>query len=555
MQIRQVLIIVGLVILGGAIYFWWNQNSFSKGDVILEILAPDSLEFGKEFEYLVKVKNLSNFELEDVNLRFEYPESFDFPSEVNISRKIEVIYPKQELTFTFPAIALGELGSKHQALVWLSFRPKGLKSLFTLESSKISLIESLPFNLEIDLPSKVSIGNQVSFNINYFSNADYLLDDVRIQIEYPANFELIAIKPASLDKSEWKVGPLSKAEGGRINIVGIFRGRSGEKRVVKARAIFWKGDKAIELKRVSKITELSSPEIFIFQEINGNPKYIAEPGDLLHYKIKFKNIGRSALKDLFLIVKLEGEAFDFNTLKSEKGRFKLGDNTLIFDSRDLPQLAYLEPQEEGEVEFWIELKDKWEMKSPQDKDHFVKNEVIVSHSREEFITKIGAKVEFQQKGFYQDEVFGNQGPIPPKVGVPTTYTIIWQIKTLFSDLKDVKVRAKLPPFVEFTGKTFPQKVNIVFDSESKELIWDVGKVPAGTGYFENLKPLSLAFQVKLLPTKDLDGKIAPLILSTSLEGEDTWTGKRVEVKLGSLDTSLQGSENLPEEKAKVQNNI
>jgi hypothetical protein len=80
-------------------------------------------------------------------------------------------------------------------------------------------------------------------------------------------------------------------------------------------------------------------------------------GDWLHYEIYFKNIGEEELTNLTLISKLEGEAFDFTTLKTNLGIFHPEDNSIIFDWRKVDQLVSLPPTKEGKVEFWIKLKD------------------------------------------------------------------------------------------------------------------------------------------------------------------------------------------------------
>ncbi|MFH1222839.1 MAG: hypothetical protein V1647_00675, partial [Pseudomonadota bacterium] len=64
------------------------------------------------------------------------------------------------------------------------------------------------------------------------------------------------------------------------------------------------------------------------------------------------------------------------------------------------------------------------------KNPYLSDKVFISQIEQEFVTKVSSKMELVQKGYYQDEVFGNSGPVPPRVGEPTTYTIMWYVKNM-----------------------------------------------------------------------------------------------------------------------------
>jgi hypothetical protein len=290
------------------------------------------------------------------------------------------------------------------------------------------------------------------------------------------------------------------------------------------------------LKEITEGTEIRESSLSIFQRINGVSQYVANPGDVLHYEIFFRNIGEGQFRDLFLVSKLEGRAFDFDTLKSESGQFNKGDNSLVWDWREVPQLQFLGQGEEGKVEFWINLKKDWQTSSPQDKNFSLKNKVILSQSKEEFETKINSKLEISQKGFFSDEVFGNSGPLPPKVGENTTYTIIWQAKNYYNDVKNVKVKAALPPQVKLTGKIFPEGSGLTFDSRSREIVWDAGDLAPATGILN--QPPNVSFQVSLTPVSSQLGQMPDIIGEAKITGEDDWTGVNLEARDAAVDTTL-----------------
>ncbi len=139
--------------------------------------------------------------------------------------------------------------------------------------------------------------------------------------------------------------------------------------------------------------------------------------------------------------------------------------------------------------------------------------------------------------------------MPPNTISPTTYTILWQIKNFYNDLSNVKVKAVLPPYVQLTGKVFEETSKLTFDSQSKELVWEVGQVPATAGI---LQPgPSIAFQIELKSQSEHIGTFPILIGEAVVSGEDDWTGQQISFTAPPLDTRLLKGENLPEEKAKV----
>jgi len=542
-----------LIILAGGVGlfgFWnWKSNIYSKETLKLEILAPNEATLVEEIEYLVKYKNNGSARLEEPKLIFEYPKySIVEGGVLRIEKLLDDIYPGEEKTVSFKAKLLGKEGEVRLAKAWLSYRPKNLKAKYESATTFSTTIKSVPLTFEFDLPIKIESGKDFRFNMNYFSNINELLTDLKIQMDYPFGFEFIESLPKSIEKNEWAIPVLNRSQGGRIEVFGRLSGEIGEARIFRAKLGIWREGEFVSLKEIEKGVEIIKPLIYLRQEINGNPRYAALPGDWLHYEIYFKNIGEDDLNNLFIICNLEGETFDFQTIKSDLGNFEAGDNSIIFDWRKVSQLQYLAPTEEGKVDFWVKLKDDLgNVKNP-----VLRNKVFISQVKEEFVTKISSKLELVQKGYFQDEVFGNSGSIPPKVGTATTYTIIWQMKNYYSDVKDVKVKASLPPQISLTGKIFPEEEasKFSFDSESREIVWSAGDLERGEGI---LSPgPNIAFQVEFLPESSQIGSTPEIIGQAKIEGLDSWTETILQFTTPALRTNLPDDPTITEEMGRVQ---
>jgi len=564
MRNKFVIILIIISISVGVAGFWYYQkNIYSKEIIKLEISAPERVETGEEVEYIVKYKNNGDTRVEEPKLVFEYPENSItedgyLRDEVGSEELGEAIYPGQEKTFQFKARLLGKENENRQAKAILTYRPKNLESRYESKTTFTSIIEKVPLTFEFDFPSKVESDKEIKFQLNYFSYIDYPLSDLGIKIEYPSNFEFKRASPPALENTEWTINLLDKSEGGRIEITGEVSGNIGEKKIFEAKLGLWQDGEFILLKETSKGIEIIEPSLYISQQINGNPQYVANAGDLLHYEIFFKNIGEKALTNLSLVTKLEGKIFDLETLKTFDGVFGPGDNSIIFDWKKVSKLRFLDSQEEGRVEFWLNLKDDWQMDNLEDKNLTIKNKIyLAQQAREEFTYKVNSKLVVEQKGYFNDTVFGNSGPIPPRAGETTTYTISWQIKNYYNPLKNVRVKAVLPAEVNLTGKIFPEEQNekFAFDPSSREIVWNIGDLEAGIGVLDSdvtTISTSLAFQLAFKPTVSQKGRTPEIIKEVSIFAEDSWTEELLKSSDESINTTLPDDESITEQQGIVQ---
>src|SRR4030042_779120 len=411
---KSTLVIVTIgIIIGLAGLYYYQRNVYSKDILKLEILGTEETDLLNEIEYIVKYKNNGNARLEDPELTFEFPEYTIFKNgeSQRIIKKSEelggAIYPGEERTIIFKARLLGKEGDAKTAKATLSYRPKNLKARYESSTTFTTLLKKVSLTFEFDMPSSVDSGKDLKIRLNYFSNANYPLSGLGVIVGYPSDFAFVTSKPSSLDKTEWDLGLLNKAEGGRIEITGKLRGDVGEEKVFQAKLGVWYDGEFVLLKEAIRGINIIKPTLYITQNINNNPELVADPGDYLHYEIFFRNVGEDFLTDMSLQVALSGSACDFSTIRALDGVYEEGDNSILWDWRRIADLQLLSPQEEGKVEFWIKLKDSWQITDVADKNPTITTKVYLSQAKAEFVNKVNSKMEVSQKAFYADEVFGN----------------------------------------------------------------------------------------------------------------------------------------------------
>ncbi len=545
---KKVIIFIALVvvIIAGFFGFWYYRDTiFSKEILKLEILGSDTAKVGDEIEYTVKYKNNGNFVLENPKLTFELPDnSLTEDGKTRLTQDLKDIYPGDEDFVQFKARLLGKEGDLKVAHAWLSYIPKNLSVRYESDTTFTTKIDNSPITLGFDLPSKVEKGKEITYSINYFSNIDYPLENLSVKVDSVSGFTFESADPTSLDNVEWKLNTLNKAQGGRINIKGLISADTGSHLTFSAHLGVWQDGTFVVVKEVTQDVEVIEPLLFISQQINSSANYVASPGENLHYEIFFRNIGSSPFDNLFIMSRLDASAFDLSTLKSDEGQVRPNDNLIIWDSKQISELQHLDSQQEVKVTFDVKLKDNWVPSDSEKNNILLKNKVNVSDISQEFDTKVNSNLTLNQKAYYSTQGgIQNSGPIPPQVNNATTYTITWQVNNSFNNVKNVKVRAVLPQGVALTSKISPdnQVPNFSLDSASREIVWSVGDLlaSAGTTNFWS----SVSFQISLTPNSFMQGKLAGLIGSATISGEDQFTGKVISNTVPAIDTSLPDDQN------------
>lgn len=533
----------GIAVLALAGYFLYHGQGFSKEALKLEILGPDNAQVGDQITYTVKYKNNSNFTLQNPKLVFEYPQYAVSDSGKTMETKnLNDIYPGDEEVVQYKARLFGAENDVKIAKATVSYVPKNLSAHYEASTNLATTINSVPLNLSFDLPTKLEIGKDTQFALNYFSNIDYNLTGLKITITRPDSFILANSDPQSLDNVEWDIDSLKKAQGGRITIFGRLDSSAGENLNFEAKIGIWENGDFVLLKDATAQVQAISSQLYITQQINGVPDYVSSPGENLHYEVYFKNTGSTPFQNLYVVDKLTGPEFDLSSLNVVSGIIQPDTNLMAWDWVHNPVLKNLNPGQEEKVEFYVKLKDNWPPSQTKQNSTVIDNKITIGDISQSFETKVNSKLAVLQQGMYQDNgVFGNSGPQPPITGQTTTYTINWQVQNFYNDVKNVKVKAILSPGVTLTGKISPsdQISKFSLDSASRQIIWAAAdSMPAGTGVSNT--PPAINFQISLKPSSGQANPM-PLISKLEITGEDQYTGKTIDWQGIPLDTNLSGN--------------
>ncbi len=552
---RLLLIIIPSVVIFLAIvgwFFWRGLTSFDKDKVSLEIEGPERVVSGEEIKYSVKYKNNTRLDLTSLQLVFYYPEDSILTDKEDLIETIELadLLIGQEEEIELPVRLIGLKGEEKEARAELTYQPAGLSSQYTNQADFSTTIISVPLVLDFDLPQRLVGGQSFDFSLRYLNQAEVSFDDLRIEIDYPEGFVFQSADPSALeDDSIWSLGKLMAGEQGRIFIRGSIQGEEGEAKSFKARLGFLEEEKFVPIAETIAALQISLSPLSVSQTVNGQTDYIAQAGQTLTYQIDYKNTTDIGIKNVVIASELQGKALDLTSLNEDSGSFDGQTQTITWKVSNLPALEFLGPYQEGQISFSINIKNPLPIESYSDKNFTVINTVKIDApevplalrdieiaGQSQMVTKIASQLTLQAQGYFQDDLIPNSGPIPPKVGQTTTYTIKWRLVNSANDLSGVKVEASLPPHVQWQNRISPANAGLTYNSQTGRLVWQVGDLPAATGVLLPVK--QVAFQIAITPGLAHLGGFVELIGQSKATDQDDFVGLQLTSTDEAIDTDL-----------------
>lgn len=524
-------LIVGLVVF----VYWYARSSFDRAWVSIEISGPERVVSGEEIVYIVKCKNSTKVALNDAQLTFRWPEG-SLPTSGELFEKMSLgsLAPQQTKEATFKGKLIGFRAVQKEISAILSYQPSKTQARFENEAVFLTQIIAVPLVLTLDFPDKVSAGQQITTALKYLNDSEAAFDNLVIKIEYPEGFVVSSTYPQP-QENIWQIGRIGSKEEGKVLVTGTINGNRGDTKTFRAYLGVTKDGSFIPYAETVKSLQISLPVLSLEQTINDVSDYIANCGSILDYKIKYRNNSQIGLPSAKITLKFDTRALDFSTLKlGGRGSFDSVGSTVTWDQSNTPELELLDAGQSGELLFSVKVKDDLPIKDYSDKNFAVYSITNSSSANPplalagqqiqdavEMSIKVNTKLGIESKGYYQDDLLPNSGPLPPQVGETTSYTIYWHVTNTSNDAEDVKVEATLPPSVAWLNKFKPTSTNFRYDSLNRKITWEIGNLSSGAGVLTPAK--YAAFQIGLTPSAPQINEVVEIIRPTVITGRDVFT--------------------------------
>ncbi|MEK9201704.1 MAG: hypothetical protein AAB944_01915 [Patescibacteria group bacterium] len=551
-----------LLSVATAVYmFYGGSVVVSSKNVDISVIGPISMPGGEELVLDIVVHNKNNVSLESANLLVEYPLGTRVPGDL----ETELLRDRQDLGVisaggimkkTIKTVLFGEKESVKQIKISLEYRVTGSNATFGKELLYDVTINSAPVTLTVEYPVEVNANQQFQMIITAVSNSSQIIRNLLVKVEYPFGFHFDESEPKTISESNtWRLGDLEPTSQRKIIIKGRIEGQAEEERTFRFNmgVASSKNEKIIGINFLSlpKSILIKKPPVDLSLNINfdSGPEYITSVGSRIHMSIEWFNTLPVNVLNGSVEVKLSGKAFDRTSVIAQNGGFYRSiDNTVMWDKNSNPVLSDIPARKTGavNVDFGIlrEPKDVISLRNPE-----VFAEVTLKGTRfspegapEEVVStatkriKILSDLNATGRLVYSTGPFTNKGPIPPKAEVETTYTAIWTVTNSFNSVSNATLYTTLPPYVSWLDRVEPSTERVSFDPGTRQLVWNLDQVAAGTGISRAARQVS--FQLSFLPSLG-QVNLSPIIVNAAkVGGKDDFTGTTVEMTQLPLTTRL-----------------
>ena len=578
MVIKTFTILAILAVTGSVGYLAYTLfDPLAKpSDKNIDLLAqiPVAVSSGSVTPVSLTIENRNRIALDYAVLTAIYPpgtrSGTDSSQEMKDDRKIlGPIESGKSAQYDAQVIFLGKENTDQNITFRLEYRFRGINSSFIKELPRPVRLNSSPVNIDVKTLSEVSSGQSVDFDIVATANTVVPIQNVVLSIDYPQGFQYLDATPEpTFANNGWSVGTLKPGDRFKVRLRGVLSGDDGQKRSFKTTV--GSGDTqlsgAITEEFASALSTIALRASFIGVDLFFDDRpvgdSIANFGKTITGRVLWKNNLPVKILDAEIEVKLYGTALDRASIKANDGGFYRSlDDTIFWDKRNTPSLEVADIGEQGTVSFtFLPL-------PPVVNGQILKNpaitaEITVRGKRisetgvpEEVNTlaiktvKVTSQVQFASRAIQATGPITNRGPIPPRVDQETTYTVVWSLVNSSNNVTGATVRAVIPPYARYTGTIYPLTEPVVYNDNTKQVIWAPGNIAAGVGV--DTPPREVYFQIVIQPSLSQVRSSPEIIYKQDFSAQDAYTGEQFTQTRPSLTTAITTDPNITKEEGQV----
>lgn len=553
--IKIIFIVLGvLLVLAVSILIWFifgKKPTFTGERINFGILGPQNIKSGDLFTYEVSYENNEEVALKDVEINLFYPEEFLYeksnPKSQNFTENrwyIRSISPKSSGKITISGKLLGNPEDIKKCKATFRYTPSNFNAVFTEEAEVATKIDKINLSISSNFPKIVSKESDLQYEVVVKNEENIDFSNLKIQLDYPQAFEFKSTDPKPQEANNiWNFDKIGHGEEIKIKITEKVFGELEEKKSLNIKVGLKSLSNQEYIQAEKKFeTKIAKVEANLTYEVLGQKNVSANPGDLLEFKIHYKNTGTEDLPNASVESEIDMGLFDKESFLIEGGM--LSDKKLIWDKSGISSFANLGKGIEGDLIFKAKIledlpSDATNLKTLSKAKLIVSDQekrIFYTSESNEIEIKISTQVSLTLEGRYYDSEGKKvgSGPLPPKVGEATTYRIYLSLSNTTNEVSDGRVEIFLPLGVSWTGVKNVGVGSLTFVGE--RMVWDVGKIPAGA--FKEEKTLEANFEVGITPDDSQVGKTVALISKAKFSGKDTFTGKDLNFEVGSVSTDL-----------------
>ncbi|MEK7173834.1 MAG: hypothetical protein AAB710_02000, partial [Patescibacteria group bacterium] len=556
-------ITLGVIALASAAVFFVflrEGASVTKENIFLSIEAPTRITVGEEVTYEVRFQNQNAIPLESVDLIFEFPEGArpvfgSEPPRGSLRERVTIgrLLPQEEQRETFTAFLFGKEGDVLEAKATLEYRPQNTSARFGKDAVFSVSVDRSPIGVAINMPDDATSGQEIEITLDYVSTTESLLKNVSLDMLYPPGFTFnSATPPPSKDNNLWQIGALQPNAEGHIVIHGVVAGNPEESKyfLVRMGLLEETTENWSIYGQASRLLTIRDTLLAVEVMPSDGSHAVVEAGESGKFILRWRNNLPVSARNVIVEAVISGKAVNYAGIRARSGTYNGAEHKVIWTASQEPAFRFVAPGASGELDLQVPVMKTLPINTLQDKNFEIRVDAVMytntvpegfsgveTSGKGSAVAKVLTQADLVSRGLYRSGVFKNIGPLPPRVGQETTYTITWSITSSVNDLEGAVVRSSIPAYVQWKGLIKPEGEHVVYDPDTREITWDVGFIVAGTGYTRPAREVS--FQLGIIPGVNQVGDTPIIIHSAAMSGKDVFTDTAVQRTGSEVTTALR----------------
>lgn len=521
-------IIAGLVISVIWITFWQPRPAFALSAQLVSARAIS----GQAQEFKAVYRNGEDGVISAAAISFDLPDGF-----IITGTSPENLYDPSSSTFRLGELAKGAEGEVSVSGVLLGApgerQALGLHAAYQYGSFQRQLLDSVSYVIDssaleagLDVPTQAYVKSEFSGTLNLVNTG--AAPFTNIAITFPSTDWEISFDNEKATDNQLTIAELAPGEKRPIAFSARAL-RSGTLELAVETAVSRDGHTLLQTKSATPVT-ISEPSLLVSASLRENALSATMPAATLD--LAFSNSSEPLVEDMSFTITASGPGVVLKNVQSLSAEVPVRGSSLLY-------AGVLKKGEKGAVSARVELE-----RNHVETAGMARLNVSVSYSsagkRFEYSIAAGSlkfdsNLTLSSAGYYygpQGDQLG-VGPVPPRVDIPTTYWIIWQVNNLGNDIKNMEVTADLPPAVAWPDQQSLTAGELSYSPVTRRVLWKPGSVGQGGGNYR------VSFAVTLVPRPADLGKVPNLLEHISFSGTDAFTGSRLRRDLPIITANIE----------------